>query len=322
MRRRVLVKAVATCSIGGRMGRAGPGTKRPAMSQPMMNPAVKTLLETLDLEQLEVNLFRGSSPQVGWQRVFGGQVIGQALVAACRTVEGRFPHSLHAYFLLPGDPTIPIVYEVDRIRDGKSFATRRVVAIQRGRAIFTLAASFQADEVGFEHQAVMPKVPMPEELPGEAEMKAGILPSIPDPVRKYYERERPIELKPVEIERYLKGEPMAPVFHVWIRATSRLPDDPLLHRCVLAYASDMTLLDSALVAHGRTVFDPKIQAASLDHAMWIHRPFRADEWLLYAQESPSTSGGRGFSRGNIFTRDGKLVASVAQEGLLREMRSE
>ncbi|WP_046861716.1 acyl-CoA thioesterase II [Microvirga massiliensis] len=283
-----------------------------------MSRAVDDLLAILDLEPLERNLFRGRSPQVGWQRVFGGQVIGQALVAACRTVEGRAPHSLHAYFLLPGDPKVPIIYEVERLRDGRSFTTRHVKAIQHGQAIFSMSASFHVAEPGFDHAAEMPKVPAPEDLPSESEMKAGVLPLMPDPVRAYYERERPIELRPVEFERYTSRAPLGRHFNVWIRATGPLPDDPAIHQCVLAYASDMTLLDSSLIAHGRTVFDRSIQAASLDHALWFHRPFRADEWLLYAQDSPSASGARGFSRGLIFTRDGRLVASVAQEGLVRE----
>jgi acyl-CoA thioesterase II len=283
-----------------------------------MSRAVDDLLTILDLERLEINLFRGRSPQVGWQRVFGGQVIGQALVAACRTVEGRQPHSLHAYFLLGGDPKVPIIYEVDRIRDGKSFTTRRVVAIQHGHAIFSMSASFHRGEQGFEHAASMPKVPPPEDLPSEQEIKANVMPLMPDPVRAYYERERPIELKPVEFSRYFSREPMEGKFNVWIRTTGRLPDDPAIHQCVLAYASDMTLLDASLIPHGRTVFERAIQPASLDHALWFHRPFRADDWLLYAQDSPSASGARGFSRGLIFSRDGTLVASVAQEGLIRE----
>jgi len=285
-----------------------------------MTSAVKSLLEILDLEQLEVNLFRGRSPQSGWQRVFGGQVIGQALVAALRTVEDRQVHSLHAYFLLPGDPSIPIVYEVDRIRDGKSFTTRWVKAIQHGKAIYSMGVSFQRPEEGYEHQAEMPKVPMPESLPSEQDFREKILPSLPDQVRKYYERERPIELRPVEFQRYFSRDYREPRFNVWIRATEKLPDDPTIHQCVLAYASDMTLLDSALIPHGRSVFSRSIQAASLDHALWIHRPFRADDWLLYAQESPNTIGARGLSRGLIFSRDGKLVASVAQEGLIRKRR--
>src|SRR5215212_4065023 len=288
-----------------------------------MASAVQDLLDILDLEQIEVNLFRGRSPQVGWQRVFGGQVIGQALVAACRTVDvlGRPPHSLHAYFLLGGDPAVPIIYEVDRIRDGKSFVTRRVVAIQHGRAIFTMAVSFHRDEPGMSHQAKMPDVPKPEELPSENEIKERVLPLMPDPVRRYYERERPIELRPVEYGRYLGRKTEDGRFNVWIRATGRLPDDPAIHRCVLAYASDMTLLDTALVPHGRTLFEKDFMAASLDHALWFHRPFRADEWLLYAQDSPSLEGSRGFARGLVFASDGTLVASVAQEGLVRLRRA-
>ena len=282
-----------------------------------MASAVDALLDILDLEPLEQNLFRGRSPQVGWQRVFGGQVIGQALVAASRTAEGRGAHSLHAYFLLPGDPKVPIIYEVDRIRDGRSFTTRRVVAIQHGQAIFSMSASYHAEEPGYDHQAQMPDVPMPEDLPDDQQVRATILPTMPASVRAYFERERPIELRPVEFARYANREPRPPRFHAWIRATRRLPDDPVLHRCVLAYASDMTLLDASLIAHGRTVFEKSIQAASLDHALWFHRPFRADEWLLYAQDSPSSSGALGFSRGLIFNIKGQLVASVAQEGLIR-----
>ncbi|MCC5979973.1 MAG: acyl-CoA thioesterase II [Salinarimonas sp.] len=279
--------------------------------------ALADLVSILDLEQLERNLFRGRSPQTGWQRVFGGQVIGQALVAACRTVEDRQPHSLHAYFLLPGSPETPIIYEVDRMRDGRSFTTRRVTAIQNGQPIFTMAASFQIAEPGFEHAAEMPDVPMPEELAGTGGFAPETLAKMPETVRRYFERERPIDLRPVEFERY-DGTPRPPRFHVWIKAKEPLPDDPVIHNCVLAYASDLTLLDSALIAHGRTVFDRAIRAASLDHALWLHRPFRADEWLLYAQDSPNAGGARGFSRGAIYTRDGRLVASVAQEGLIRD----
>jgi acyl-CoA thioesterase-2 len=288
-----------------------------------MSSAVADLLRVLDLEQIEVNLFRGRSPQVGWQRVYGGQVIGQALVAACRTVDvaDRPPHSLHAYFLLAGDPAVPIIYEVDRIRDGKSFTTRRVVAIQHGRPIFTMAVSFHRDEPGLSHQASMPQVVSPEQLPSEENIKDRIFPIMPDPVREYYARERPIELRPVELDRYLGKKIEGGRFHVWIRATGELPDEPAIHQCVLAYASDMTLLDSALIPLGRTLFEPTIMAASLDHALWFHRPFRADEWLLYAQDSPNLSGSRGFSRGLIFAIDGTLVASVCQEGLLRERRA-
>ena len=282
-----------------------------------MTTAVQDLLTILDLEQLEVNLFRGRSPQVGWQRVFGGQVIGQALVAATRTVEDRAPHSLHAYFLLAGDPKVPIIYEVDRIRDGKSFTTRRVVAIQHGHAIFSMSVSFHADEPGLDHQMPMPDVPKPDALPTDTEMKERVLPQLPEPVRRYYERERPIELRPVEFGRYLGRKSEDGRFNVWIRATGRLPDDPAIHRCVLAYASDFTLLDTALLQHQRSVFDRDIMGASLDHALWFHRPFRADEWLLYTQDSPNMHGARGFARGLIYAADGTLVASVAQEGLLR-----
>ena len=286
-----------------------------------MSYAVADLLAILDLEPLDVNLFRGRSPQVGWQRVFGGQVIGQALVAATRTVEGRPPHSMHAYFLLPGDPKVPIIYDVDRIRDGKSFTTRRVVAIQHGQAIFSMSVSFHNDETGFDHQAKMPDVPKFDTLPNEREIRERVMPLMPDPVRRYYERERPIELRPIEYGRYLGKPSPDGKFHVWIRATSRLPDDPAIHRCVLAYASDMTLLDTALVPHGRTLFEKEFMAASLDHALWLHRPFRADDWLLYAQDSPNLHGSRGFARGLIFKRDGTLVASVAQEGLVRKRRA-
>jgi acyl-CoA thioesterase-2 len=287
-----------------------------------MSAAVQTMLDVLNIEQLELNLFRGRSPQDRWQRVFGGQVIGQALVAATRTVEGRQPHSLHAYFLIGGDPKVPIIYEVDRIRDGKSFTTRRVVAIQHGQAIFTLMVSFHNDEEGLTHQAPMPNVPPPEKLASEAEVKAKFLSTMPEAVQRYYKSERPIELRPVEYGRYLGQKSETGNFNVWIRATGTLPDDPAIHQCVLAYASDMSLLDTALVRHGRTLFEKEFMGASLDHALWFHRPFRADDWLLYAQESPNMIGSRGFARGLIFRRDGALVASVAQEGLVRLRRQE
>ena len=288
-----------------------------------MASAVQEVLDILDLEPLEVNLFRGRSPQSRWQRVFGGQVIGQALVAACRTVEdvtARPPHSLHAYFLLGGDPKVPIIYEVDRIRDGKSFTTRNVKAIQHGRAIFSMSVSFHLSEPGLTHQVKMPEVPKPDELPSDEELKDRIYPLLPEPARRYYERERPIEFRPVEFSRYLGEKSENGRFDIWIRATGRLPDEPAIHQCVLAYASDMMLLDAALIPHGRSVFSEDIMAASLDHALWFHRPFRADEWLLYAQDSPSLADSRGFSRGLIFASDGTLVASVAQEGLLRQRR--
>lgn len=282
-----------------------------------MSSAVAELLEILDLEPLERNLFRGRSPQVGWQRVFGGQVIGQALVAAIRTVEERPVHSLHGYFMRPGDPTVPIIYEVERIRDGGSFSTRRVVAIQHGHAIFSMAASFHRQEDGLEHQMAMPAAPMPEDLPSEQDLKEKYLAVAPDNVRAYWERDRPIVLLPTDFRHYVTKDKLPPRQQVWVRTTGALPDDPAIHAAVLAYASDMTLLDTALFAHGRAVFDKDLQLASLDHSMWFHRPFRADDWLLYDQDSPTTFGGRGFCRGGLYTRDGALVVSTAQEGLTR-----
>ena len=304
-------------------------TKSATKDQPgRANPALKQLLAILDLEPLEKNLFRGQSPQQGWQRVFGGQVIGQALQAATRTVEDRHVHSLHSYFLLPGDPAAPIIYEVDRLRDGGSFTTRRIIAIQHGRAIFAMTASFQKMEPGLEHQVAMPDLPQPEDLPNEQDLKAKFIDTLPDNIRTYWSMDRPIEMRPVDSTRFFapatpdpRRDPSEargmPVQHVWMRATGRLPDDLPLHQCVLAFASDFTLLDTALVAHGRRTFDPDLQMASLDHAVWFHRPFRADEWLLYVQDSPSTSGARGLCRGLVYTRTGVLVASVAQEGLMR-----
>lgn len=283
-----------------------------------MVSAVKLLLSILDLEQLEHNLFRGNSPQSGWQRVFGGQVIGQALVAAERTVEDRVAHSLHAYFMRPGDPSVPIIYEVDRIRDGKSFNTRRVVATQHGAAIFTMGVSFHLVEEGFDHQSEMPDVPGPEELPSLNDIKEQFIDKLPTNIKTYFERERPIEIRPVDTSRFFKHEKRSPKQSIWIRATENLPDDPGLHQCALAYASDFSLLDTALIAHGRVLFDPRLMLASLDHAMWFHRPVRADGWLLYTMDSPAAHGARGFCRGSIFTPEGVLVASVAQEGLIRE----
>lgn len=287
-----------------------------------MSGALDQLLAILDLERLEVNLFRGVSPQAGWQRVFGGQVIGQALVAAYRTVEDRTAHSLHGYFLRPGDPSVPIIYEVDRIRDGGSFTTRRVVAIQHGHAIFSMGASFHKREQGLGHHVRMPQVPSPESLPSEAELKERLIDRVPPAVRAYWEHERPIEIRPVDLSRYFSPEKRAASQQVWIRATGSLGDDLALNQCVLAYASDFTLLDTALIAHGRFVFDPTLMLASLDHAIWFHRSFRADDWLLYAQDSPSSGGGRAFCRGTLFSRFGELVASTAQEGLVRERRPE
>lgn len=287
-----------------------------------MSTAVAALINILDLEQVEQNIFRGNSPQAGWQRVFGGQVVGQALVAATRTVPAeRSVHSLHCYFVRPGDPTVPIIYEVKHIRDGGSFTTRYVEAIQKGQTIFTLICSFHIEEPGLRHQPPMPAVPPPEETVPE-ELKEAFLNSMPAHIRAYFEAERPIELRPVDYSRFLPGTEGArkPTFAIWMRATGALPDDQAIHRCVLAYASDMTLLDTSLAVHGRSVFDGNIQGASLDHAMWFHRPFRADEWLLYSQDSPFAGGARGLSRGQIFTRDGVHIASVAQEGLIRPIQ--
>lgn len=284
-----------------------------------MSSAVEELISILDLEPLERNLFRGRSPQSGWQRVFGGQVISQALVAAQRTVEpDRHVHSLHCYFMRPGDPEVPIIYEVDRIRDGKSFTTRRVVAIQHGEAIFSLSASFQVDEPGLEHAIEMPEgIPAPETLLSEKELVSQFIDQLPETLRKYWQRERPIEFKPVSLTHYMTREKLPPKQHMWIRVTGPVPDDRALQAAVLAYLSDMTLLDTSLFAHGRSFFDRDIQMASLDHAMWFHRPHRLDDWFLYTQDSPNTSGARGFTRGAIYARDGTLVASVAQEGLIR-----
>ncbi len=285
--------------------------------------AVADLLAILDLETLEGNRFRGRSPDVGWQRIFGGLVIAQALVATMRTVDlSLSPHSLHAYFILPGDPALPIDYEVDNLRDGRSFGTRRVVARQKGAAIFALSSSFHRDEAGYDHQLAMPSVPAPETLLSEKDIVKGFGDRLPESVRRYFLRERPIELRPVDLRRYLGQAPTPeeqarPTQNVWFRATGALPDDPRVHLAVLAYASDMTLVDTALVAHGKSVFQPDIQAASLDHAMWFHRPVRMDDWLLYTQDSPSASQALGLARGLIYTRDGRLLASVAQEGLLR-----
>lgn len=282
-----------------------------------MASALDRLVELLDLEEIEVNIFRGRSPQEDRQRVFGGQVAGQALVAAGRTVERGQVHSLHAYFLRPGDPTIPILYEVDRIRDGRSFTTRRVVAIQHGRAIFHLSASFQKPERGLEHQVSMPDAPDPESLPGFEERSRALSERLPEGSEGWLERERPIDVRYVDPVDVFAPEKRPPRQLVWIKADGRLPDEPLLHQCVAAYASDMTLIDTALLPHAISWPDPRLISASLDHAMWFHRSFRADDWLLYAQESSSASGARGFSLGRLYARDGELVASVAQEGLIR-----
>jgi len=284
--------------------------------------ALKALLRVLDLEPLEDNLFRGARGSEGWQRVYGGQVLGQALIAATRTVDpGRRVHSLHGYFLLAGDPSLPIIYDVERIRDGGSFTTRRVKAIQHGAAIFTMSASFHKAEAGLEHQSAMPDVPGPEALPNPKDLIAGLIDKLPAAMRSYWERDRPIDMRIVDISRYLTRESRPPAQQIWFRAEGRLPDDRAIHEAVLAYASDFTLLDTALIAHGKLLFDADIQLASLDHAIWYHRAFRADEWMLYVQDSPSGHSARGFSRGSIYTRQGGLIASVAQEGLMRLRRT-
>jgi acyl-CoA thioesterase-2 len=287
----------------------------------MSNP-VEQLIELLDLESIEVNLFRGRSPNDRWQRVFGGQVLGQALVAATRTVDDeRIAHSLHAYFIRPGDPKVPILYEVDRARDGRSFATRRVVAIQHGRPIFSMSVSFHVQEEGFfNHTTPMPDVPPPEELVSENKLAEKIIDQLPDFIAGWLSIARPVELRPVNPRNHLKPEVGEPVQHVWVKATDPIPDDFALHQCILAYASDMTLLDTSLLAHGIGPMSEGIQMASLDHAMWFHKPFRADEWLLYSQDSPIASNSRGFNRGSLYTRDGDLVVSVAQEGLIRKRK--
>jgi acyl-CoA thioesterase-2 len=279
--------------------------------------AVDALVQLLDIEPIEVNIFRGTSPKEDRQRIFGGQVAGQALVAAARTVDAdRNVHSLHAYFLRPGDPTIPVLYEVDRIRDGRSFTTRRVVAIQHGRPIFNLSASFQVTEDGYDHAAEMPDVPPPEDLPDFRERMAGFRERFGD----LLDRPRPIDIRHVDWLPHDRSHALPPRQRVWLRTDGRLPDDPLVHTIALTYASDMTLLDTSLLPHGGSWFEPGLFMASLDHAMWFHRPFRADDWLLYAQDSPSASGARGLSRGLVFTRDGTLVATVMQEGLIRVAR--
>jgi acyl-CoA thioesterase-2 len=288
-----------------------------------MGKALDELIDLLELEVLEVNLFRGLSPDENRQRVFGGQVAGQALVAAGRTVDHGYVHSLHAYFLRPGDPKVPIVYEVDRIRDGRSFTTRRVVAIQHGRAIFNLSASFHVEEPGPEHQYEMPAAPDPDTLPTLAERLEPFHDRFPAEMVDWLRRERPVETRSADLPRWLDPEPgtREPEQLVWIKASGALPDDPLLHACVVAYASDLTLLDTAVMAHANSWDDDRFMIASLDHAMWFHRPLRADDWLLYHQKSPSAQAGRGLAEGFIYRRDGALAVTVIQEGLIRPLRA-
>lgn len=287
-----------------------------------MTVAIEKLLAILDLEILGQDIFLGKSSEDGRQRVFGGQVIGQALVAVGKTVEDRHVHSLHCYFMRPGDPGVPITYQVERIRDGKSFTTRRVVALQHNKAIFSMSASFHKEEAGLSHQIQMPDVPLPDKLFSEEQLKQQFASQLPKNVRTYWDRERPVEVRLVDLTRYITSEPRKAEQHIWMRAKAKLPDDDHLHRCILAYASDFSLLDTALIAHGTSIFNPKLMLASLDHAIWFHRSFRADDWLLYSQDSPTTGGSRGFSRGSIFDVKGNLVASIAQEGLIRQKTEE
>ncbi len=281
-----------------------------------MGDALDQLVNLLDLETIEVNIFRGLSPDEDRQRVFGGQVAAQALMAAGRTVDAGAPHSLHSYFLRPGDPSVPILYEVDRIRDGRSFTTRRVVAIQHGRAIFNLSASFHIDEPGLEHQVAMPDAPPPESLPSLAERLAPYR----DVLSDWFRRPHPIEQRHIGDLPFIHGGGREPLQRLWIRADGELPDDRLLHACVAAYASDMSLFDTMLAPHDVRRDDPDFMGASLDHCMWFHRPFRIDEWLLYDMDSPNAAGARGLARGFLFARDGTLVVSMAQEGLMRLTR--
>lgn len=273
----------------------------------------------IDLERIEDTIFRGTNYDIGSGSVFGGQALAQSLVAAQRTLDSpnRIAHSMHGYFILPGDVDAPIVYEVDRLRDGSSFTTRRIIAIQHGRAIFNMAASFHAPEPGDTHQTSMPDVPPPDALTSDITLLRQIKDRIPPHLQPLYTEERPVEVRRVDPVNPFAPQPSDPVNHMWMRARGSLPDEPLLHQTVFAYMSDYGLLGTALRPHGRSFLQPNLQLASLDHAMWFHRPFSMNEWLLYSAESPAAHGARGFVRGQLFTRDGALVASVAQEGLMR-----
>ena len=282
-----------------------------------MQPLQK-VIEILDLEEIEQNHYRATSPNEGWQRVYGGQVIGQALVAASRTVdESRHAHSLHGYFLRGGDTTVPILYTVDRIRDGRSFTTRRVVAVQHGQPIFTMSISFQVAEEGLTHQFTMPDAPDPETLVDEEDLRAEQAKDWPEELREAYSTSSAIQMRQVQPVDLINPQPTEPRQLCWMKTREELPDDPRLHQCVLAYLSDWSLLDTAARPHAVSYLQDEVQVASLDHAMWFHRPFRADEWLLYDQDSPAAGGARGFNRGLIYNRAGELVASTTQEGLLR-----
>jgi acyl-CoA thioesterase II len=284
-----------------------------------MQRVLQDLIDLLQLERIDRDLFRGNSQNLGWGAIFGGQVFGQALSAATQTTDSdRLVHSAHGYFIRAGDLRRPIVYEVDRLRDGKSFSTRRVVAIQEGEAIFSLEASFQIEEEGFDHADGMPDVPPPEDLKSEREWALSIADKLPTAVRAMATAERPIEIRPVEIRNPLKPKATDPHRKLWYRVNDTLPDVASLHRYLLAYASDFSFLGSALDPHGVSWLTGGMQVASLDHAIWFHRPFRVDEWLLYDVESPSASGARGLVRGRFFDRKGRLVASAVQEGLIRK----
>jgi len=284
-----------------------------------MTQVLSELLELLKLERIEQNLFRGQSQDLGWGSVFGGQVLGQALSAAAQTVDDeRIIHSMHGYFLRRGDAARPIVYDVDCIRDGRSFTTRRVVAIQGGRAIFNLAASFQKAEEGFDHHDAMPTVDGPDDLMSQRDIALQNIDKIPEAFHNRATAERPIEVRPIKPSDPLRPVKEQPLRYVWYRTAGELPDTPATHQYLLAYAADFNLLGSSMMPHGVSWISPGMQVASLDHAMWFHRPFRMDEWLLYAIDSPSASGARGLARGRFFTREGVLVASVMQEGLIRK----
>lgn len=285
-----------------------------------MLDVTRRLLELLDLAPVGDDHFQGDSEDLGFPHVFGGQVLGQALMAASRTVEGRLCHSLHAYFLRPGNHSMPIDYEVQRVRDGGSFSVRRVIARQAGKEILTGSMSFQVAEEGLEHQFDMPAAPDPEGLLSEQELGRQLAPKVPEKLRTVLTRERPIEIRPVDPVNPLQPEKRPPYKQNWFRAQGPLPDDPVLHRCLLTYASDFQFLGTSLNPHGVSFMQPDMQVASLDHAIWFHRDFRMDEWLLYDKDSPSASGGRGFNRGNFYNRRGQLVASTTQEALIRRRR--
>ncbi|NQY64224.1 MAG: acyl-CoA thioesterase II [Alteromonadaceae bacterium] len=284
-----------------------------------MSQVLNDLSALLKLEVIEQGIYRGQSQDLGLPQLFGGQVMGQALSAAQETVDSeRHVHSLHSYFLRPGDSQKPVVYDVENIRDGRSFSTRRVKAIQGGKAIYYMTASFQISEPGFEHQDLMPKVPAPEDIPSYSDFIFSHKDFIPDHIREKFLAEKPIEIRPVEQYNWITPEKMPPVCHMWLKANGDLPDDLRIHTYLLAYTSDAHFLPTSLMVHGKSHWRPDIQIATIDHAMWFHRPFKFDDWLLYATESPSASGGRGIVRGKIFNRTGELVASTIQEGLIRQ----